>query len=233
MGVSAPPQEPRPDLVHVDIERLGDIPDGGHKAPGRQAGRKTGPRHAWAIRPTRSTPTPASPGARSTQAGRRKPPSDSGSAHGCLTTAGITVQRALTGNGACQESHLWLNSLARQEISRECTRPYRPRTNGKVERFNRALLDERAYAKPYRTETETERCEACPAWPHTCNHHRGHRAPGPTTRKPRPPPRGSVHGIALGHHESGVDAVEGLARRGEGADARNPQLRAGGHGRCG
>jgi transposase InsO family protein len=54
------------------------------------------------------------------------------------------------------------------------TRPYRPQTNGKVERYNRTMLDERAYARPYRTETE--RRQALPGRLHTYNHHRGHTA---------------------------------------------------------
>jgi transposase InsO family protein len=54
------------------------------------------------------------------------------------------------------------------------TRPYQPQTNGKVERFNRTLLDEWAYARPDRSEQE--RRGAFPDWLHTYNHHRGHTA---------------------------------------------------------
>ena len=65
------------------------------------------------------------------------------------------------------------------------TRPYRPQTNGKVERFHRTLADEWAYARLYRSDTE--RCEQFPIWLHTYNHHRGHTALGgqpPATRAP-------------------------------------------------
>ncbi|GAA2650997.1 hypothetical protein GCM10010425_74890 [Streptomyces spororaveus] len=54
------------------------------------------------------------------------------------------------------------------------TGPYRPQTSGKVERFNRTLLDEWAYARPYRSDIE--RREAFAGRLHSYNHHRGHTA---------------------------------------------------------
>lgn len=62
-------------------------------------------------------------------------------AHAYFAAAGVTGQRGLTDNGSCHKSHLWRNSLAAQGISRKRARPYRLRTNGKAERFNRTLLD--------------------------------------------------------------------------------------------
>jgi transposase InsO family protein len=98
---------------------------------------------------------------------------------------GITVQRVLTDNGACYRSHLWRQLLQRQGVTPQANRPYRPATNAKVERFNRTLLAEWAYARPYRSERA--RRAALPAWLHRYNHHRPHTALGgrpPASRVP-------------------------------------------------
>ncbi|MFG3658019.1 integrase core domain-containing protein [Streptomyces sp. NPDC047706] len=95
-------------------------------------------------------------------------------AHTFFTECGITVERVLTDNGSCYRSCDWRDALAAAGITHKRTRPHRPQTNGKVERFNRTLLDEWAYARPYRSEAE--RREAFPRWLHTYNHHRGHTA---------------------------------------------------------
>jgi transposase InsO family protein len=164
------------ELVHVDIKKLGNIPDGGgHKTLGRQAGRKT--RSGVGYSYLHNAVDDHSRLAYSEILTDEKKETAVGfwqRAHAFFAQAGITVERVLTDNGACYKSHLWRNSLAEKGISHKRTRPYRPQTNGKVERFNRTLLDEWAYAQPYRSETE--RREAYPAWLHIYNHHRGHTA---------------------------------------------------------
>ena len=86
---------------------------------------------------------------------------------------GITVLRVLTDNGSCYRSRVFNEALG-SGIKHKYTRPYRPQTNGKVERFNRTMTEEWAYARPYRSDTE--RAAAFPAWLHHYNHHRGHTA---------------------------------------------------------
>jgi transposase InsO family protein len=88
----------------------------------------------------------------------------------------ITVAEVLTDNGACYTSRIWAHALAATCTRHRRTRPYRPQTNGKVERFNRTLLEGWAYAKAYRSESA--RRAALTSWLHIYNHHRPHTALG-------------------------------------------------------
>ena len=96
---------------------------------------------------------------------------------------GIQPRNVLTDNGSCYRSHNFRDALG--DVKHRRTRPYRPQTHGKVERFHRTLADEWAYARLYRSDTE--RCEEFPRWLHIYNYHRGHTALGgqsPATRVP-------------------------------------------------
>ena len=97
-------------------------------------------------------------------------------AHAFFTAAGITITRVLTDNGACYRSHLWRDTLRDAGITHKRTRPYRPQTNGKVERFNRTLAAEWAYADTYLNDEA--RCATYQAWLHHYNHHRPHTGLG-------------------------------------------------------
>jgi transposase InsO family protein len=89
---------------------------------------------------------------------------------------GFPVSRVLTDNGACYRSRLFTAAVTAGGAVHKRTRPYRPQTNGKVERFNRTMLEEWAYIRPY--STDTDRSAALPQWLHHYNHHRGHTALG-------------------------------------------------------
>src|SRR6266540_102575 len=67
---------------------------------------------------------------------------------------GIRVERVLTDNGSAYRSSLYALACRRVGLSHLRTRPYRPRTNGKAERFIRTLLHEWAYARLYRDSEE-------------------------------------------------------------------------------
>ncbi len=175
------------ELVHVDIKKLGNIPDGGGW---RTVGRSRGEKNRQATTPKRRNCNPVIGYSYLHTAiddysrlayseilpDERKETATAfwHRAHAWFTTAGITVQRVMTDNGSCYKSHAWRDALATAGITHKRIRPYRPQTNGKVERFNRTLLDEWAYARPY--TSEAERRAAFDSWLHTYNHHRGHTA---------------------------------------------------------
>jgi transposase InsO family protein len=89
---------------------------------------------------------------------------------------GVTIEAVLSDNGPGYISRAWRDTCATHGIEPRRIRPYTPRTNGKVERFNRTLLDEWAYAKPYRSNNQ--RLAALARWLHNYNHHRCHTALG-------------------------------------------------------
>jgi transposase InsO family protein len=96
---------------------------------------------------------------------------------------GVAVERVLSDNGSAYRSHAWREACAELGITPKRTRPYRPQTNGKIERFHRTLADGWAYARFY--DSETARRAALPGWLHFYNHHRPHSAIGgkpPITR---------------------------------------------------
>ncbi|MGW1809631.1 IS481 family transposase [Streptomyces sp. NPDC002078] len=164
------------ELVHVDVKKLGNIPDGGgHKVLGRPAGRKNRTNAGYSYLHT-AVDDHSRLAYSEIHADEKKGTATAfwTRAHAFFTQAGITVERVLTDNGSCYRSQDWRDLLAAAGISHKRTRPYRPQTNGKVERFNRTLLDEWAYARPYRSEAE--RRQAFGEWLHTYNHHRGHTA---------------------------------------------------------
>ncbi|WP_338485962.1 IS481 family transposase [Streptomyces sp. SCSIO 75703] len=166
------------ELIHVDVKKLGRIPDGGgHKALGRQAGRAT--RNNMGFDYVHSAVDDHTRLAYSEIHGDEK----TATCAGFLTRAatffhsqGITrIERVLTDNAwAYRKGLAWKAVLAELGATGKLTRAYRPQTNGKVERFNRTLLDEWAYLRPY--TSNTERTEALADFLHTYNHHRCHTA---------------------------------------------------------
>ena len=89
---------------------------------------------------------------------------------------GITVERLLTDNGNPYRSTMHAIACRAMGIRHLRTRPYRPQTNGKAERFIRTLLSGWAYGALYRNSTE--RTAALDGWLDYYNHHRRHSALG-------------------------------------------------------
>ena len=92
---------------------------------------------------------------------------------------GITVERLITDNGSAYRSTVHAIACRAMGIRHLRTRPYRPQTNGKAERFIRTLLGGWAYGALYRTSTE--RTAALDGWLWRYNHHRRHQALGRQT----------------------------------------------------
>jgi transposase InsO family protein len=105
-----------------------------------------------------------------------------------LRHQGIRAERVLTDNGGCYLSHVFATTCRELDLQRRRTRPYRPETNGKAERFIQTLLREWAYARPYRTSNQ--RTKGLAPWLRYYNRQRPHsalegRPPQSRIRRPR------------------------------------------------
>jgi transposase InsO family protein len=89
---------------------------------------------------------------------------------------GVSVQRIMSDNGAPYRSSAFAESCARNNIRHLRTRPYRPRTNGKAERFIQTLLREWVYAASY--QSSRHRTLALTPWIEYYNQRRPHGALG-------------------------------------------------------
>ena len=93
---------------------------------------------------------------------------------------GIQIERVMTDRSPSYTlSKTFQRALHTLQTRHKVTRPYRPQTNGKAERFIQTLLAEWAYATLY--TSNQERLEALPKWLHYYNHDRPHTALGGRT----------------------------------------------------
>ncbi len=171
-------EHPHPgDLVHMDIKKLGRIPEGGGwRARGRgQAGVRQRVGYAYVHSAVDDHSRVAYSEVLSDERAvtviafwRR--------ALAWFAQRGITVHAVLTDNGSAYRSAAFGRACLAAAVRHRRTRPYRPQTNGKVERFNRTLLDEWAYVRVYRSDAA--RTAALARWLHLYNHHRRHTALG-------------------------------------------------------
>lgn len=165
-------------LVHVDVKKLGRIPQGGgwrvHGRSEAVRGRGLGYEYVHTMlddhsRYAYSEILDDETGQTSADFIHR------GIQH--FATLGITIRELMTDNAkAYTEARVTRDLLADHHITHIRIRPRRPQTNGKVERFNRTLLEEFAYARAF-TSTRDRRRRLDP-WLHAYNHHRAHTAIG-------------------------------------------------------
>jgi transposase InsO family protein len=185
-------------LLHVDVKKLGNIPDGGgRRYVGRAQGRRNRAATAGAGRNAHRNPVVGTAFVHTVLDDHSRvayaeihDDETAATAIGVLRRAvawfaarNITVERVLPDNGSAYRSRAWRQACLELGIKAQRTRPYRPQTNGKIERFHRTLADGWAFARMFLSESA--RRKALPAWLHEYNHHRPHTAIGnrpPITR---------------------------------------------------
>jgi transposase InsO family protein len=178
-------------LVHIDVKKLGNVPDGGgwrftgraqglqnRQATARRTGQRSqlrdphiGTAFIHTVLDDHSRVAYSEIHADET---RETAVSVLRRAAAWFAARGVRIERVLSDNGSCYRSKLWAAACAELGITPKRTRPYRPQTNGKIERFHRTLAGEWAYRKFY--ASEQARRAAYPAWLHEYNHHRPHTA---------------------------------------------------------
>lgn len=179
------------ELVHIDVKKLARIPEGGgHRKLGRSAATRA---RGGGYTHIHTAIDAYSRLAYSEFAG----PENTVNCLAFLNRAvawfaeqGITIERILTDNGNGYRSREWRQRCGELVITHTRTKPYRPATNGKVERFNRTLADEWAYARLWKSDRS--RALALDRFLHRYNHHRHHTAVGG-------PPASRVNNLA-GHN---------------------------------
>jgi len=173
-------QRERPgELIHIEVKQLARIPEGGgHRMLGRQAGRanqtRSGRRrdylHAAVDDHSRLAYVEAHPDERAqTCAGFLARSAAFFARHG------VRVEQVMTDRAfAYCRSAAFNDALAALGARHMVIAPYRPQLNGKVERFNRTLLEEWAYQRLYRSNAE--RLASLAGWVDTYNRRRHHTA---------------------------------------------------------
>ena len=163
------------DLLHVDMKRLGRIRGIGHRIHGQRQTRARGVGYEWlhvavddATRLAHVEVLAAEDGPTCAAFLRR--------AIRSFQRRGIKIRRLLTDNGMAYRARTFAQACRAWAIRHRFTRPYRPQTNGKAERFIQTLLREWAYRSPYRSSAR--RTAALRPYLRFYNHQRPHASLG-------------------------------------------------------
>ncbi len=167
------------ELIHIDIKKLGRFSKPGHRVTGRGPGHHTH-RAGWEAVHVCVDDTSR------VAYVEVLPDQTASTCVGFLDRAiawfaerGITIERVMTDNGSGYVSKLWSAHCRQIGVRHLRTKPYRPRTNGKAERFIQTMLREWAYAAVY--QTSEQRHQALGPWVWRYNHQRLHSALGHKT----------------------------------------------------
>jgi transposase InsO family protein len=176
------------ELIHIDVKKLGRILKPGHRVTGRRTnsrntytpdGRRIGDA-GWEF--VHVAIDDHSRLAYAEVLGDEKATTATGflqRALGFFAGYGITVERVMTDNGAAYRSHLHAHLCRQLGLRHLRTQPYRPRTNGKAERFIQTLQREWAYGQLF--PTSAHRTKALTPW---LNHYNFTRPHGALSHKP-------------------------------------------------
>lgn len=163
------------ELLHLDIKKLGKIRGVGHRITGDRRGQARG--IGWEF--VHVAIDDASRLAYVEVLDDEKASTASGflrRAVSWFASYGIATRRILTDNGACYIARTFDELCLTLDIKHSRTRPYRPCTNGKAERFIQTILREWAYAFTF--DSSVARSAFLPTYLHFYNHHRAHSAIG-------------------------------------------------------
>jgi transposase InsO family protein len=172
------------DLLHIDTKRLGRILRPGHRVTGDRRGNFGSVDAGWEFLfvaiddHARVGFTEMYP-----DEGKVNAAQFLRNAAAYYKSLGVQIKRLLTGNGGAFRSKDFAQACTELNIRHRFTRPYRPQTNGKAERFIQSALREWAYGFVYRNSCE--RTDQLDAWIHHYNWHRPHQGIGghaPMTR---------------------------------------------------
>ena len=172
-------------LLHLDIKKLGRILSPGHRVVGhRRSQKKVGPKRlgaaGWEF--VHVCVDDATRLAYAEVLGDERGETAAGflrRAVAWLKSMGITPQRVLSDNGACYRARAHAAACRELGLRHSFTRPYRPRTNGKAERFIKTLTHRWAYGAIY--ANSNDRTRALPGW---LTHYNFTRPHGSLSHKP-------------------------------------------------
>jgi len=166
------------DMLHLDVKKLGRVPDGGGKrfSPGfKETGAGPNSKHSLGIDYMHVAIDDHSRFVYVEALDDEKGVTTASfleRALAAFAAKDITVDRILTDNGGNYRSRVFAEVAQIHSIQLKRTRPYRPQTNGKAERFIRILQNEWAYSKMF--NSNAERLEQLPRYLNYYNYHRPH-----------------------------------------------------------
>ena len=161
------------ELLHLDIKKLGRFSHPGVRATGDRSHRNPGA----GVESLHVAIDDYSRVAFASLFPNEKIPSVIAALHQALafySAHGIAIQAVLTDRGSAYRSHLFATTCKNLGLQHLFTKPYRPQTNGKAERFIQTLTREWAYARSY--DSSDHRAHCLPLYLHDYNFHRPHSA---------------------------------------------------------